>query len=43
MRKKKLPYLIRYIRYLLNCILNLLFPIGIEQDDFTKQFKNNDK
>jgi hypothetical protein len=39
-RKKKLPYFIRFIRYSLNCIFNLLFPVGIEQDDFSKQFKD---
>jgi hypothetical protein len=39
-QKKKLPYFIRFIRYSLNCIFNLLFPVGIEQDDFSKQFKD---
>lgn len=39
-RKKKLPYFIRYIRYSFNCFFNLLFPIGIEEDAFTKQFKS---
>jgi hypothetical protein len=43
MRKKKLPYFIRYIRYTLNCIFNLFFPIGIEEEDFTKHFKNRNK
>lgn len=42
-RKKKLPYIFRYIRYSLNCIFNLLFPIGIEEDEFTKQFNNRKK
>jgi len=42
-RKKKLPYFIRYIRYTLNCFFNLLFPIGIEQDDFSKQMKKKYK
>ena len=39
-RKKKLPYFIRYIRYLLNFIFTLMFPTGMEEDDFTKGFKN---
>lgn len=43
MRKKKLPYFIRYIRYLLNCIFMLIFPVGIEEDNFTKGFKNRNK
>jgi hypothetical protein len=33
----------RYIRYSLNSIFNLLFPVGIEEDDFTKQFKTKRK
>lgn len=43
MRKNKLPYFIKYIRYSLNCIFNLFFPIGIEKDEFTKGFKNRYK
>ncbi len=39
MRKKKLPYWLRYIRYLLNSLwYQVLFPIGEEQDEFSKQF-----
>jgi len=38
MRKKKLPYIVRYIRYSYNCFLNLLFPTGVESDSFTKEF-----
>ena len=43
MRKNKLPYIIRYIRYLIKCLwYYVLFPIGIEQDEFSKTyFKNN--
>jgi hypothetical protein len=37
--KKKLPYFIRYIRYSLNCIFMLMFPTGMEEDDFTKGIK----
>lgn len=43
MRKKKLPYILRYIRYSVNCIFMLMFPTGIEEDDFTKEFKNRHK
>ena len=42
-RKKKQPYFLRYIRYSLNCLFNLFFPIGIEQDEFSKQFKDSNK
>jgi hypothetical protein len=40
MKKKKLPYIIRYIRYCLNSFFMLLFPAGIEQDEFSKRYKN---
>ncbi len=43
MRNKKLPYVIRYTIYSLNCIFNLLFPIGIVEDEFTRGFKNRHK
>ena len=41
MKKKKLPYFIRLIRYWFKCLwYYVLFPISAEEDDFTKQFKN---
>jgi hypothetical protein len=39
MRKKKLPYIIRYIRFCLNSIFMLMYPAGIEEDEFTKRYK----
>lgn len=42
-RKKKLPYINTYIRYILNCIFNMLFPIEFEEDEFTKGFKKRYK
>jgi len=43
MRRNKTPYILRYIRYLFKCLwYYVLFPIGIEQDEFSKTyFKNN--
>jgi hypothetical protein len=39
MKKKKPPYWYRYIRYLLNTLwFHVLFPLGDEQDEFSKQF-----
>lgn len=44
MPKKRLPYWIRYIRYLFNCFWHsILFPIGAEQDEFSKQFFDDKK
>jgi hypothetical protein len=42
-RAKKLPYFVRYIRFLLKTIFRLFFPTGIQEDDFTKSFKNRYK
>ena len=40
MRKTKLPRWIRLIRYYLNCLwYYVLFPLGAEEDEFTKQWK----
>jgi|GEM_PF-2818605 len=37
MKKKKLPYWYRYIRYMLNSLwYHVLFPLGAEQDEFSK-------
>ena len=41
MKRKKLPYFIRLIRYWFNCLwYYVLFPLGAEEDEFTNQFKN---
>jgi|694.fasta_scaffold44481_3 hypothetical protein len=42
-RTKKLPYFVRYIRFLLKTIFRLFFPTVIQEDDFTKGFKNRYK
>jgi len=37
--RKKLPYWFRYIRYALNSLwYHVLFPVGVKQDEFSKQF-----
>ena len=42
--KQKKPYLIRLIYYYLKCLwYYVLFPIGIEEDEFTKNLKNKSK
>ena len=39
-KNKKHPYFIRLIRYYFKCLwYYVLFPIGDEEDEFTKQFK----
>ncbi len=38
MKRKKLPYWIRYTRYILTCLVRLAFPTGVEQDEFSKNF-----
>ena len=43
MNKKKLPYVIRLVRYWFNCLwYYVLFPLGAEEDDFTKSIKKKD-
>jgi hypothetical protein len=42
-RARKLPYFVRYIRFLLKTIFRLFFPTGIQEDDFTKSLKNHYK
>ncbi|MBB3125286.1 putative membrane protein [Mesoflavibacter sabulilitoris] len=43
MKNNKLPRWFRIIRYYFNCLwYHVLFPIGIEEDNFTKQFKNEE-
>lgn len=40
MKRKKLPYIIRLIRHYLNCLwYHLLFPLGTDEDEFQKGFK----
>ena len=41
MKMKETTLLIRLIRYWFKCLwYYVLFPIGAQEDDFTKQFKN---
>ena len=41
MKKKKLPRWIRIVRCYFNCLCYyVLFPIGMESDDFDKMIKN---
>ena len=41
MKRKKLPYFIRLIRYWFKCLwYYVLFPLGAEEDEFTNQLKN---
>ncbi len=42
-KKKKLPRWFRMMRYYFNCLwYYVLFPLGIEQDAFTKLHDNKD-
>ena len=40
-QKKKLPRWYRIVRYYLNCLWYYVqFPLGVEEDSFTKNMKN---
>ena len=42
MPKTKLPRWIRIVRYYFNCLwYYVLFPLGVEEDDFTKQYRKD--
>jgi len=42
--RTKIYRIFRIIRYFINCIwYYVLFPLGTEEDDFTKSFKQNRK